>query len=227
MKPPSPTRFRAFATTAILLVAAATPAPAASVVVGEWLAGWTAEPGSEFAPSHFVPGLAASHLRVDSSQAVLEPGTVVPGSVFLNVDQANSLAAAVLNEQYFELELAPDAGLRMRLASFSLEAARGGNSTPRGWGLFSSFDGFTASLGGGQIPSIQPDFTAFPVDLSDLPEFDTAVILRIYAYGPLVPGTGVFFDNIAVFGTLVPEPSTAMMAAAGLLLTLRRRRHGS
>jgi len=198
--------------------------PGAGVVIDDFLAGYSAEPGDEFAPSFLVPGLAASHLRVTSSQSVLEPGTVVPGSVFLYVDQADTLADAVLNEQYFEFELTPDPGFRVQLNSLSLEAARGGASLPRGWGLYSSIDGFSQLLGGGEIPSVQPDFTFFQADLTGLPEFDEAVILRIYAYGPSVSGTGIFFDNIAVVGSLIPEPSTVLLAAIGLLFALRRSR---
>lgn len=225
MKPPSPARFRALAAAAVLLPAAAAPtAAAASIVISEPLAIWSATPGNEFAPTYLVPGLNASNLRVDGSQAVLEPGTVVPGSVFLNVAGAQTLAAAILNEQYFEFELAPIDGMRVKLESFSLEAARGGASTPRGWGLYSSLDGFSTLLGGAEIPSVQPDFTWFPIDLDAFPEFDQAVILRIYAYGPDAPGTGVFFDNIGVVGSLIPEPSTTLLAAAGLLFALRRSR---
>lgn len=222
MNQPPPTRFHALAATAVLLPAAF--AHAASIVISEPLAVWSAAPGDEFAPTYLVPGLNASNLRVDGSQAVLEPGTVVPGSVFLNVAGAQSLAAAILHEQYFEFELAPVPGMRVQLESFSLEAARGGASTPRGWGLYSSLDGFSNLLGGGEIASEQPDFTWFPVDLDAFPEFDQAVILRIYAYGPDAPGTGVFFDNIGVVGSLIPEPSTAILAALTLASALHRRR---
>lgn len=222
MKLPSPARPRAFVATVAVFAATLAPSPGASVATNDLLAAYTAEPGNEFAPSFVIPGLAASQLH--SSQAVFEAGAVVLGSLFLLVDQANTLAGAVQSEQYFQLELAPNPGFRVKLNSLSLEAARGGASLPRGWGLYSNIDGFSQPLGGGEIPSIQPAFSSFQVDLAGLPEFDEAVILRIYAYGPQVPGTGIFFDNIAVVGGIIPEPSSALLVATGLLLALRRSR---
>lgn len=209
---------------ALILGVSIMSCPAAGVIVPEVLAAYTAEPGDEFSPSYQISGISVSPLRTDGSQTTLEPGIATPGSVFLYVEQGASLPSAMANDQYFELALAPHAGNRVTLAGLSFDAARGGSSSPRGWGVYSSLDGFSQLLGSDEIPTVQPSFTGFSVDLSALPEFDEEVILRMYAYGPEAAGSGVLFDNLAISGTVVPEPAGAVLAAGGLALLFRRRR---
>lgn len=210
--------------TAFLLAASIVACPAAIVVVPEVLAEFSANPSAGFAPSYQIPGMSVSSLRTDGSQTVLEPGVVVPGSVFLLVEQGASLPIAKANDQYFEFALIPAPGNRATLTALSFDAARGGASSPRGWGVYSSIDGFSQLLGSAEIPTVQPSFTGFSVNLTALPEFDEQLVLRIYAFGPEVQGSGIFFDNIVVVGKLIPEPGPAILAAGGLLLALRRRR---
>ena len=211
----------------MLLGASIIDCPAAGVVVPEVLAAFAANQGEEFTPSYQIPGMSVSSLRTDGSQTTLEAGVSVPGSVFLYVEQGASLPTAKANNQYFEFALTPAAGNRATLTELSFDAARGGASTPRGWGVYSSIDGFSQLLGTAEVPTVQPSFTGFSVDLSALPEFDEELILRIYAYGPEVSGSGIFFDNIVVVGTLIPEPGSTLLAAGGLVLLLRRRRAAS
>jgi hypothetical protein len=210
-----------------LLAASIVACPAAGVVVPEVVAAFAANPGDEFSPTYQIAGMSVSSLRTDGSQTTLEAGVAVQGSVFLLVEQGASLPTAKANNQYFEFALTPAAGNRVTLTEMSFDAARGGASSPRGWGVYSNIDGFSQLFGTAEIPTVQPSFSSFSVDLSALPEFDEELILRIYAYGPEVPGNGIFFDNIVVVGSLIPEPGSAMLAAGGLVLALRRRRQAS
>lgn len=209
---------------ALLFAASTVTCPAAGVIVPEVVATFAANPGAEFSPSYQIAGMGVSSLRTDGSQTALVAGISVPGSVFLFVEQGMSLPAAKANDQYFEFALVPAPGNRATLTELSFDASRGGAAAPRGWGVYSSIDGFSQLLGTAEIPTVQPFFGNFSVDLSTLPEFDEELILRIYAYGPEVQGSGIFFDNISVVGSVVPEPGSAVLAAGGVLFAVRRRR---
>lgn len=188
-------------------------------------------PGGAFTPTSVAGNVIASNLNETGSAADLQAGVTFPNTVFLqqNVTSADR-SAAVANNQYFQFtgEAAP--GYELDLHSLSFDAARGGASTPRGWVVRSSVDGFAADIAFAEVPTAQPNLTSFNVDLSD-PMFQDlagAVTFRIYGYAPST-GVGMFYDNITLYGVserIVPEPTLALLLASPALI-IRRRTKGA
>jgi hypothetical protein len=186
-------------------------------------------PGGSFTPTTIGNNVLAGNLNDFGSSGDLQPGVGMADTVFL---QQNGLATdpsqAVANNQFFQFNIAPDAGMELDMSSITFDAARGGASTPRGWVVRSSLDGFASDIGTDVVPSQNPNLTAFGIDLSGLSLFQNVtsqVTFRIYGYAPTT-GVGMFYDNIAVHGSVqaVPEPGTLAVLGIGALVALRRRR---
>ena len=176
-----------------------------------------AAPGGSFNPTSVAARVSAGPLNDTGSSADLQPGIALTNSVFLEQLVASTDAsAAVANNQFFQFHLAPEPGFHLNLSSFSFDAARGGSSTPRGWVVRSSVDGFSSNLGTADIPTAQPTLTSFAVNLS-APAFQnltSALDFRIYGYAPTASGVGLFFDNLTVNGT-VSGPALVKYEALG------------
>jgi hypothetical protein len=191
-------------------------------------------PGSSFSPTFVAPHILAGALNDTGSAADLQPGATLPNSVFLQQNVVSTTpAAAVSNNQFFQFSLAPESGFSMDVLSLSFDAGRGGASTPRGWALRSSLDGFLSDLATSDVNSQQPTLTAFDIDLPDLPfqDLTSEVTFRLYGYAPGA-GVGMFYDNLRIFGFAepvvagsVPEPHAwALLALALAGLGIARRR---
>lgn len=185
--------------------------------------------GGSFAPTSTAANLTAGALNDTGSSADLQPGATLPNTVFLqqNITSANP-AAAVANNQYFQFSLGPDAGFEMDLQGLSFNAARGGASTPRGWVLRSSLDGFGSDIATAEVATANPTLSSFGVDLSgpQYQDLQSALTFRLYGFAPST-GVGMFYDNLMVAGVVsaVPEPSTWLLMALGLAgFWLQRRR---
>jgi hypothetical protein len=197
-------------------------------------------PGSSFSPTSVGAHVSASALNDTGSWADLQPGDTLPNSVFLQQNVASPTpAAGVANNQFFQFTLAPDAGFQMDVFGLHFDAGRGGPSTPRGWVLRSSLDGFLSDLATSDVNTQQPTLSSFDIDLPDaaFQDLASALTFRLYGYAP-ESGVGMFYDNLFVFGAAeaipvvvvptppaVPEPGSLLLAAIGLIAALRFARY--
>ncbi len=189
-----------------------------------------------FAATTVDGGFTASNVTA-TTNAGPAPGTVFSFQVNtgnypnpalqVNTQNGNTTAAlAVTNGAFFTFTLTPNAGTpSYDLTSLTFDAARGGAGTPRGYVVRSSRDSFGSDLAAADVPTARPTLTPVTVPLTGaaFTGLTTATTFRIYTYAPS-EGTSVEYDNITINGTVIPEPSTALLGALGALCLLRRKR---
>jgi hypothetical protein len=171
-------------------------------------------------PTSTAANLSVTDINATASHAsLLASGN---NNIFLG-RLLSTVDASVSGDRYFEFTVTPDHGYQLDLTGLSFDVARGGDSTPRGWALRSSLDGFAANIGTDTIPTVQPSFTSAAVSLGAAPYQDLTdgITFRVYGYMPTESTyIGLYFDNVNLQGnvSLVPEPGAyAAVAAAGLL----------
>jgi hypothetical protein len=110
---------------------------------------------------------------------------------------------AVANNQYIQFTVTAKAGFTLNLSSFSLDAARGGDSMPRGFVLLSVDDSGVASLIDSEdvVAGRRPHLETFAEDLSgtNYQGLDK-ITFRIYTFA--ASGGSIEYDNITLFGTV-------------------------
>lgn len=202
------------------------------------------ETGAGYSPTAVASLLDSSvnmAIRDTAGKIAMEISDPVAGSnhyasqPVLRVGPANgatSLELAVAMDSYFEFTLAPSDGGSIDLAALEFDAARGGGTTPRGWGLYSSVDGFADAIAWADLLTERPNFTHFAINLNQAPfqDLTEAITFRIYVYSP-ASGATIEFDNFELLGRVsVPEPASLgllIWAAGGLaVIASRRRRTG-
>ena len=114
---------------------------------------------------------------------------------------ATDATTAISANSYFEFTATLPPGINW--TSLTFKAARGGASTPRGYAVRTSADGYATTLKTEDIPTQRTTFTDFEVPLAGLPT-SAPVTFRIYVYSP---GTfaSVEFDDITITGTVAAE----------------------
>jgi hypothetical protein len=106
-----------------------------------------------------------------------------------------TLAASITANAYFSVTLNRTAGAALK--ALRIKAAAGGASTPRGFSVRSSVDGYaTDLLTVASIPTVRPTLTAYSADISALGS-QTAVTFRIYSFTP-TGGASIEFDDLQI-----------------------------
>ena len=184
-------------------------------------------PNSTFAPTTSAAFVTANTINALGSGADLQPGAALPNSMFLEIESgsAQDPAGAVAEQQYFQFSLASEPGYWLTATSLEFDVGRGGPSTPRGYVMRSSLDGYASDLGSGEVTTIQPLLLHHSVSLDASFQNVPSVNFRIYGYSPNA-ATGLFFDNIEVLGTAsrTPEPATGVLVAGMLVIGWAARR---
>ena len=185
-------------------------------------------PGGAFTPTTTDPNVTSGAINATGSIGSVEPGSALANTVFYRYGALSTTpAAAVANNEFFQFTLTPNAGYELDFTSVTFDATRGGASTPRGFLLRTSLDGFTANVATADIPTANPTLTPFNISLS-APAFQnisSSTTFRLYQYAPSVGGVGTFYDNISVNGSanVIPEPSTLLFGLALLGVAATRR----
>lgn len=192
--------------------------------------------GEAATPSTTASGAAATALAVGDANALVDVNFVggyasdtvyrfVPTNAGTTV---TTPADSIANNRYYGFTATANAGNELDLTSFSFIVGRGGGTTPRGYDVRSSVDGYAATLGQSDVGVQRPNFVTVPVDLSGSQyQHLSSIQLRIYGYTP-GSGQSIDLDTITLNGTVaaVPEPAAVAfgLGLAGLALTRRNRR---
>lgn len=162
---------------------------------------------SDFAASTVASGVTGATLTNNLLSNFIRSSGLGYGSEPVGIvnppGSTTSAALAVTNGSYFYFSITPDAGKQISLTTLTFNMARGGASTPRGYQVRSSVDAFAASLGGGDINTARPTFTAVSIDLSgaSFQNVSTTITFNIYIYAP-TSSNSLDFDDVVVNGTV-------------------------
>jgi len=120
---------------------------------------------------------------------------------------AISAATAVSTGSYWYFTATADAGQFLNLATLTLNAGRGGASTPRGIKVRSSIDSYAADLYSADLDTATPTWTAVNIDLSGAAfQVLSAITFRIYIWAPTTSNS-VDEDDITLTGTVASTTS--------------------
>jgi hypothetical protein len=116
---------------------------------------------------------------------------------------ATNAATAVSTNSYFFTTINPLAGKQMSLTTLTIDMARGGAATPRGYVARSSVDNYTANLATANLTAQRPTFQTITVDLSDedFQNVTSPITFRIYVYAPSTVNV-VDWDTLTINGTV-------------------------
>lgn len=189
-------------------------------------------PSTYLQPTVVDPDVTASNLSTNNTtfaytSVVLNEPAIKVGT---SVGQATAdLGTTLANSTYFSFTVTPDAGESISFDSLTLNVASAGPST-RSFYVFSSIDGFTTSspLLSITYNATSSSYNQYSIDLGSLSGFSdvtTPTEFRIYIQE--ASGGLIYFSEMSLTGTVVPEPTSVTLLAAGGILCaiyLRRRR---
>lgn len=116
---------------------------------------------------------------------------------------ATDAATAVSTNSYFFTTINPLQGQQISLTSLTIDMARGGAATPRGYAVRSSADAYAANLQTANLTAQRPTFENISVDLSGASFQNVAVPItfRIYVFAPSTVNV-IDWDNLTINGTV-------------------------
>lgn len=234
---------------AIAILSVANPAFAATAFTGTYTFTGTSGTSNPFAyngtdvANLAESGLSRTNLPVSSSSGNFR-------STGYALDLVNgSLTGSYDPTKYFEFSLSADNGSTFSMSNLTFGLGRSGTG-PRSWAWASSVDNFasfagnysslgTSGLFGTEVSAINPpgaiyflsDSTStsggnLVLDLSDASYQNlNSITFRLYGWNAEgTAGTGGLQGPLSFSGSLVPEPTSSLLAGLGSVVLLRRRR---
>lgn len=161
---------------------------------------------TDFDPSTVADGVTGSTLTNQSLSAFTQ-GTAgyASDAVFAAnpTSGATSASLAISNNSYFFFSITPVAGKQISLTSLTINLARGGAATPRGYDIRSSADDFATTLGTADLSTQRPNWTAVSIDLSGaaFQSLTSTVTFKVFIYAPATTNS-VDGDDLIINGTV-------------------------
>lgn len=197
----------------------------ASVAQADLLVAWDFSQISGIFAGSVEPQFAADPMVPTNSMLANRGAGITPASNTGGY-AANQWASTTFdNTDYFQFDAVADSGIQFATTGFVFNLRRS-TSGPTNFLLRSSVDDFTSDLATWTITANGTYST--PLSLAN----NTGVTFRLYAYGSTsaagsanLGGAG---NDIALYGTAIPEPATLLLLSIGTagLVILRRRRVG-
>ena len=165
------------------------------------------DPLNTAAGGDLIAGIGLNEFRFDFGSYSTAP------AMLLNFNQTGSnLSAAIANGNTFSFTLTTGSDVaNLNLTELTFDAARGGNATPRGYGVLVNTPTTTNELvqGATDVATVRPVWSPQTIDLSTINSLQglqagESVTFIIPAYSPAT-GNSLEFDNITVRGVMPPE----------------------
>jgi hypothetical protein len=213
----------------LIAFACALPHLSSGAVLAAYTFGPDGSTPSVFTATTVAPSVTATAITAEAG-AVLDganPAVLPTSAPYLRVTSVvgnATPAAAVASNAAFTFTVSGDGGATLNLTSLTLDTMRGGASTPRGYDIRSSVDGYAVTLGSADIPTARPTFTnvSIPLDGASFQNL-SSITFKVFHYSPGT-GSSVDYDNVVVNGTVVPEPSVLACLLGGLACLIGARR---
>ncbi|HOF17579.1 MAG TPA: PEP-CTERM sorting domain-containing protein [Phycisphaerae bacterium] len=144
---------------------------------------------------------------------------------------STSQSASYSNNAYWSITLTPNSGYKANLTSLTFDLAVMNSGLAPSYYLSSSVGGFDTPIGA-VANSVTGGYNTKTFDLSDssFQNLTGTVEFRLYLWsvnGSGSSGSRWTFDNVTINGTIIPEPMTLSMLAAGGALMMLKRRHSA
>lgn len=176
---------------------------------------------TDFSPSTQASGLSGGALTNASLSSFVRDtlgyGTGTTQGIANPPASTTTAALAVTNNSYFSLTATPTAGFSISLTSLDFKMARGGTSTPRGYVVRSSADGYSTNLATADITAQRTTFEDVSVDLTgaSFQGLSSAITFRIYVYAPS-SANSLDFDEVTLNGSVSSGGSPSLSPSASL-----------
>lgn len=121
---------------------------------------------------------------------------------------STNIANAVSNDAMFYFTITPDGGVTMNLTSLTFKVARGGATTPRGYGVGSDIGAYGANIASADVATQRTTWTDVSIDLTgaSFQGLTAAITFWIFTYAP--NGLSMEYDSITLNGTASASSSS-------------------
>jgi hypothetical protein len=144
-----------------------------------------------------------------------------PTIIALPMTVNTTAALALSNGGYFWLTAAPISGKKLNLTALTLNASRGGASTPRGIKVRSSIDSYANDLYSADLTTTAPTWTNISIDLTgaSYQGLTEPITFRFYIWAP-TNANSVDADDITLTGTVVSLSDVKAFNSVSLVKTV-------
>lgn len=215
---------------AIVAIISAQTAAHADLLIGWNVAGLS---GTELSvnAAYVAPNVVSTTVLTRGSGLSTNPGTNSLNSASWAMPAHSTVASTIASNDYYTIRIIADPGFTLDLTNFVYRNQRS-TTGPSNITLRTSADGFASDVASWTVASTVPNDISTPLNITGV----TDIELRIYAAGAIAFGGtlrvadggnhGAPGIDLAVFGTVVPEPGTFALLVAGLgvVTAVRKRR---
>ena len=111
---------------------------------------------------------------------------------------------ALSGGSYFTFNITPSVGYAFNITNITFLIARGGASTPRGYGLQSSLDNYVANISNADVTTQRAIWSNISIIMNtNFTNMNNTLIFRFFIYSTTA-GSSIEIDNLTIYGDVFP-----------------------